>query len=78
MSDDENIVPHRWYTNWKSTMAYLTFVCAYIYTIFKGADAAVINVSGYIALWSSLFMMFRSQVTTRMLGKIINKFPGKA
>ena len=63
--------------NWKSTMAFFTFIGVYIYTISSDADAGIINVTGYVALYSSLFMMFRSDMTTELIGKVIDTFGTK-
>jgi len=59
--------------NWKSTLAFFIFIGIYVYTIYKDSGSTVIEVTGYIALYSSLFMMFRSDFTTELLGKIVDK-----
>jgi len=61
------------FKNWKSTMAFIIFIGVYVYTIKTGKDAPVIEITGYIALYSSLFMMFRSQFTTSIIEKIVDK-----
>ena len=58
--------------NWKSTTAFFIFVFAYVYTVYKAMSASVIEVSGYIALWSSLFMMLRNELTPVILEKLID------
>jgi len=47
------------FRNWKSTGAFFTFVSAYIYTITNGSVTGIVEAAGYIALYSSLFMMLR-------------------
>jgi len=58
--------------NWKSTGAFLIFIGAYIAAIATGMPTGVIEASGFIALYSSLFMMLRSHFTKDMLGKLID------
>jgi hypothetical protein len=58
--------------NWKSTLAFFIFVGVYMFSIFKGKTAPIIEVAGYIALYSSIFMMFRSDFTTDLLTKLID------
>lgn len=58
--------------NIKSTLAFIIFIAIYVYSIIDGRDANIIDVVGYIALWSSLFMMFRSDMTTELIGKVID------
>lgn len=59
--------------NWKSTLAFLIFIGVYVYTIQAGKSSEVIDITGYIALYSSLFMMFRSDFTTSILEKLVDK-----
>ena len=59
-------------SNWKSTLSFVIFVGIYIYSIYDGRDSSVIEIVGYIALYSSLFMMFRSDFTKDMLSKLID------
>lgn len=63
--------------NWKSTLAFFIFVFAYVYTIWQSMDASVIEVSGYIALWSSLFMMLRNELTPMLIEKLIEAISKK-
>lgn len=65
------------FKNWKSTLAFFVFVIAYVYTVWKAMDANVIEVSGYIALWSSLFMMLRNELTPTLIEKLIEAISGK-
>ena len=58
--------------NWKSTMAFFFFVGVYIFTVFKDREANVLDVTGYIALFSSLFMMLRSEVTVELITRLID------
>ena len=57
--------------NWKSTMAFFIFVGIYIYTAIN-SDAGIVETTGFVALMSSLFMMFRSEFTSTMLEKLID------
>ena len=57
--------------NWKSTLAFFIFVGVYIYTAIT-KDAGIVETTGFVALMSSLFMMFRSDFTTNMLEKLID------
>lgn len=59
--------------NWKSTLAFFVFIGVYLFSVLKDKPNAVIEVAGYIALYSSIFMMFRSDFTSEMLTKIIDK-----
>lgn len=63
--------------NWKSTMAFFVFVVAYIYSIYNSMDSSIIVITGYIALYSSVFMMLRSQMTVSILEKIVDKVVSK-
>ena len=56
--------------NWKSTSSFFVFVLAYVYTVYQSMDAGVIEISGYIALWSSLFMMLRNDLTPTLIEKL--------
>lgn len=48
--------------NWKSNIAFILFVAAYIYTVYLGRDVDSIEATGYIALFITLFMMVRNKV----------------
>ena len=61
------------FTNWKSTMAFLVFVGTYVYSIYNGMAVGIIEITGYVALYSSVFMMMRSQMTSQILEKIVDK-----
>lgn len=61
------------FKNWKSTTAFFLFVYLYAHSIFTNSDPMVVSTTGYIALYSSLFMMFRSNFTTEMVSKIVDK-----
>jgi len=61
------------FKNWKSTLAFIIFIGVYVYTISSGKTAGIIEVTGYIALYSSSFMMFRSDFTTSLLEKLVDK-----
>lgn len=63
--------------NWKSTLAFFVFVSAYIYTLYKAMDANVVEVSGYIALWSAMFMMLRNEMTPKLIEKLIETIGAK-
>jgi len=57
--------------NWKSTLAFFIFVGIYIYSIAVDKPSNIIEIVGYIALYSSIFMMFRSDFTTELLKKLV-------
>ncbi len=59
--------------NWKSTLAFFIFIGIYIFSVVKDKPNSVVEVAGYIALYSSIFMMFRSDFTSEMISKIIDK-----
>ena len=61
------------FKNWKSTTAFFIFVGAYVYSMYMDKDADIVEVAGYISLYSSVFMMLRSQMTTSILEKIVDK-----
>ena len=61
------------FKNWKSTGAFFLFVGAYIYSMYMGKNADIVEVAGYVALYSSVFMMLRSQMTSSILEKIVDK-----
>lgn len=63
--------------NWKSTAAFFAFVVAYLYTVWKAMDSSVIEISGYIALWSSLFMMLRNELTPKIIEKMLDTITKK-
>lgn len=60
------------FKNWKSTFAFLIFISVYVYSIYVGMNVGIIEVVGYIALYSSIFMMFRSDFTKELLAKLID------
>ena len=66
--------------NWKSTLAFFIFVGVYIYvTVFRKVECSsvIVSTAGYIALYSSIFMMFRSEFTKEVVSKIIDKMEFK-
>ena len=60
--------------NWKSTLAFFIFVSVYVYVIYKDMRPGVIDTAGFIALYSSLFMMFRSDFSKEAINKVIDIF----
>ena len=58
--------------NWKSTLAFFIFIGIYTFSVIKDKPNAVVEVAGYIALYSSVFMMFRSDFTTDLIAKLID------
>tara|TARA_R110001632_G_scaffold6729_2_gene27339 strand:+ start:263 stop:457 length:195 start_codon:yes stop_codon:yes gene_type:complete len=58
--------------NWKSTIAFFIFVAVYLYAVIN-KDSQIVETTGFVALYSSLFMMIRSQMTTDIIEKILNK-----
>lgn len=58
--------------NWKSTLAFFIFVGIYVYSIAVDKPSDIIDIVGYIALYSSIFMMFRSDFTKELLAKLID------
>ena len=38
--------------NWKSLLAFIVFIVAYVYTVWTKADSNVVATAGYIALSS--------------------------
>ena len=60
------------FKNWKSTFAFMVFIAVYVYTVYNGSGDNVIEVAGYIALYSSVFMMLRSEMTTSIVEKLVD------
>lgn len=60
------------FTNWKSTLAFFVFIGIYVYAIMSTKSDGVVETAGFIALYSSIFMMFRSDFTTELLTKLID------
>jgi len=58
--------------NWKSTLAFFIFIGIYVFAIMNSKPNGVIETTGYIALYSSIFMMFRSDFTVDLLGKLVD------
>tara|TARA_R110001606_G_scaffold2504_4_gene10974 strand:+ start:7950 stop:8144 length:195 start_codon:yes stop_codon:yes gene_type:complete len=58
--------------NWKSTLSFFIFVGVYLYAVVN-KDSAIVETTGFVALYSSLFMMLRSQMTTTIIEKIFEK-----
>jgi hypothetical protein len=58
--------------NWKSTLAFFVFVGAYIFTLYRAMDADIIEITGYLALWSAVFMMLRNDLTPKLIEKLID------
>lgn len=58
--------------NWKSTGAFITFVCVYVYSVYTGDAPLIVDTTGTIALYSSLFMMFRADFNKEMLAKLVD------
>jgi len=65
------------FKNWKSTGAFIIFISAYIYSIATNKSDGIVDTAGYVALFSSLFMMFRSQITTDMLKVLVENISKK-
>lgn len=61
------------FKNWKSTGAFFMFIGAYLYSMYMDKSAGIVEVAGYVALYSSVFMMLRSQMTSNILEKIVDK-----
>lgn len=61
------------FKNWKSTSAFFIFIGIYIWAIYSDKNADIIDVVAYVALYSSLFMMFRNDMTKELLSKIVDK-----
>ena len=60
------------FKNWKSTLAFFIFIGVYVYTIMTTKSNGIVETAGYIALYSSIFMMFRSNFTSDMIAKLID------
>ena len=58
--------------NWKSTLAFFIFVGVYLYAVIN-KDSQIIETTGFVALYSSLFMMLRSQMTSDIIDKLFEK-----
>ena len=58
--------------NWKSTLAFFVFVGVYVWSVSKGMGEGIVETAGYVALYSSVFMMMRSEMTTELLGKVVD------
>ncbi len=58
--------------NWKSSFAFFVFIGLYVYTIYDDRSVDIVDVSGDLALIITLFIMFRSKITTDLLGKLID------
>ena len=63
--------------NWKSTFAFFIFVAVYVWAMIRGMEPAVIESAGSVALYSSLFMMFRSDFSKEAVNKVIDIFGRK-
>lgn len=61
------------FKNWKSTLSFFIFIGIYIYTIIGSKSDSVVDTAAYIALYSSIFMMFRNDFTKEMISKLIDK-----
>ena len=57
--------------NWKSTIAFFIFVGIYVYSVYI-KSYEIVDTVGYIALFSSIMMMFRSDITGDLLSKLID------
>lgn len=49
------------FANWKSFVAFFLFIGIYAYTVYQDKDAAVLETTGYIALYAMAFMMVRNE-----------------
>ena len=67
---DEKVVD--WFKNWKSNVAFGVFVGLYVFTVYTGKEIGVVDITADIALIVTLFIMFRSKITTELLGKLID------
>lgn len=65
------------FQNWKSTMAFFTFIGIYGYSVYFDKSDSIVDTAGYVALLSSVFMMFRSQITTDMLKALLDNISKK-
>ena len=57
--------------NWKSTFAFFIFVAIYVYSVIN-KDSEVIDITGNIALISSIFMMLRSEITKDIVATLVD------
>lgn len=56
---------------WKSTVAFFLFLVIYAYSVYDNRTAEVIDITGYIALFSMAFMMLRDKRLGELLNNII-------
>ncbi len=53
--------------NWKSLLAFFIFVFLYGWSVLTKMEIGVIEVTGFIALYSMAFMMLRSDVLAQVV-----------
>ena len=64
-------------TNWKSTIAFGIFVGIYVYSVSLPASDNAIDTAGYVALIAMVIMVMRSEMTTELIGKLIDSLGRK-
>ncbi len=65
------------FKNWKSFIGFFLFLTVYAYTVFTDKSADVMNITGYIALYSMLFIMARSESLSEVIKAITDVMKSK-
>ena len=58
--------------NWKSILSWFLFMLAYNFALYTSKAEPIVYTTGLFAVFMSLAMMFRSEFTTDMIGKLID------
>ena len=53
--------------NWKSTLAFLIFVCIYAFSYADGANSEKLHVTGFFAIIAMALMMIRSDKLVELI-----------
>ena len=63
--------------NWKSSIAFLLFMSAYRYSLYSDKSGAIVDTTGYLALFAMLFVMMRNEVLEQVVKDLAGGFKNR-
>jgi len=60
--------------NWKSSVAFLLFMGAYGYSLYGDKSGAIVDTTGYLALFAMLFVMIRNETLEQVVRDLADGF----
>jgi len=61
------------FKNWKSILSWAMFMAGYAYALSTGKPEGIVYTTGIFAVMMSVSMMFRSEMNTELISKLIDK-----